>query len=94
MMRVLIALTALACSLIPLTAASADTQPTQGFASTGRNDAGFGGGPHCHVNAIASSHNPGVDFIEVFPSHTGHLHSGLADGVFQADPNCDGAPGN
>jgi len=74
-------------------AAFADTQPTHGFSSTGRNDAGFGGGPHCHVNAIASEHNPVVDFVEVFPSHTAHVHSGLPGDVFQADPNCDGDPG-
>lgn len=72
----------------------ADTQPTNGFSSTGRNDAGFGGGPHCHVNVIASEHNPVVEFVEVFPSHTAHVHTGLPGEVFQADPNCDGDPGN
>lgn len=71
----------------------ADTQPTNGDASTGRNDAGFGGGPHCHINTIASEHNEQVDFIAVYPSHTGHVSSGLGEGPFAADPNCDGDPG-
>jgi hypothetical protein len=26
----------------------------------------------------------------VFPSHTAHIHTGLVDGVFVADPDCDG----
>jgi hypothetical protein len=28
----------------------------------------------------------------VFPSHTAHVHTGLTDGVFMADANCDGLP--
>ncbi|HET6920499.1 MAG TPA: hypothetical protein VFI46_13680 [Jiangellaceae bacterium] len=30
------------------------------------------------------------DLIRVFPSHTAHVHTGLVDGVFVADPDCDG----
>lgn len=71
-------------------AASADpNQPGQGESSTGRNDAGFGGGPHCHVLVIDSAQER-FDLIRVFPSHTAHAHSGLADGPFAADPDCDG----
>lgn len=70
--------------------AFADTQPTGGTASEGRNDAGFGGGPHCHVNLVASEHQDVFDLIAVYPSHTGHVHTGLPTGVFQADPDCDG----
>lgn len=71
-------------------AASADpNQPGQGESSTGRNDAGFGGGPHCHVLVIDNAQER-FDLIRVFPSHTAHAHSGLADGPFAADPDCDG----
>ena len=95
-MRMILA-TLLSTAMFVATAAGAvfaDTQPTQGYSSTRRNDAGFGGGPHCHVNVIASEHNPTVEFVEVFPSHTAHVHSGLPGDIFQADPNCDGDPGN
>jgi hypothetical protein len=71
-------------------AASAEpNQPGQGENSTGRNDSGFGGGPHCHVLAVASAQDQ-FDLIRVFPSHTAHDHTGLVDGVFVADANCDG----
>jgi hypothetical protein len=30
------------------------------------------------------------DFIQVFPSHRAHVASGTSDGVFVADPDCDG----
>jgi hypothetical protein len=71
-------------------AASADpNQPGQGESSTGRNEAGFGGGPHCHVLVVDSAQDQ-FDLIRVFPSHTAHAHSGLVDGVFDADPDCDG----
>ena len=72
--------------------AFADTQPTNGVSSEGRNAAGFGGGPHCHVNLVASEHQDVFDFIAVYPSHTAHVHTGLPTGVFRADPNCDGTP--
>jgi hypothetical protein len=72
------------------TGASAEpNQPGQGENSTGRNDAGFGGGPHCHVLVVDSAQDQ-FDLIRVFPSHTAHAHTGLADGVFVADPDCDG----
>jgi hypothetical protein len=32
------------------------------------------------------------DFIQVFPSHTAHVHTGLSGRVFMADANCDGLP--
>jgi hypothetical protein len=71
-------------------AASAEpNQPGQGEESTGRNEAGFGGGPHCHVLVVDSAQDQ-FDLIRVFPSHTAHVHTGLADGVFVAGPDCDG----
>jgi hypothetical protein len=70
--------------------ASAETQPTAGYASTDRNPEGFGGGPHCHVLTAAGEQAP-FDFVAVFPSHTGHAHAG--GDVFTADPNCNGVPG-
>jgi hypothetical protein len=72
--------------------AAADSQPSQGERSTGRNDAGFGGGPHCHVLSVEQA-NGHFTWIRVFPSHQGHASSGLADGPFVADPDCDGLPG-
>ena len=53
--------------------------------SEGRNEAGFGGGPHCHVVAAGQS-NP------AFPSHTAHLAAG--NDIFNADTNCDGDAGD
>jgi hypothetical protein len=91
MRRIILATIPAILTLATAGAAMADTQPTSGYASTDRNDAGFGGGPHCHVNLKAQ--NPNVDFTAAFPSHTGHAHSGTVDGVFAADPNCDGDPG-
>ena len=49
--------------------------------SENRNEQGFGGGPHCHVNN--HSGNP------AFPSHTAHVHAG--GDVFTADEDCDGS---
>jgi hypothetical protein len=73
-------------------AASAEepNQPSAGEHSTGRNDAGFGGGPHCHLLVVDSAQDQ-FDFIQVFPSHTAHVETGLVDGVFVADPDCNGA---
>ena len=68
--------------------AGAANQPSQGEHSTGRNDAGFGGGPHCHV-LVANDAAPFT--IRVFPSHTGHVHAG--NDIFNADPDCDGDAG-
>lgn len=76
---------------VATTASAQDSQPSQGENSTGRNDAGFGGGPHCHV--LRSSHGAPFEWIRVFPSHQGHASSGTADGPFLADPDCDGDPG-
>jgi hypothetical protein len=86
----LIAAAALTLGVIAMPAiALADNQPSQGEHSTGRNEQGFGGGPHCHVNVQAG----GPFTVQAFPSHMGHLSSGLGEGPFVADPNCDGIPG-
>jgi len=69
--------------------AGAENQPGQGQRSTGRNAAGFGGGPHCHVVVVNEGHAPFS--IRVFPSHTGHSHAG--NDIMVADLNCDGLPG-
>jgi hypothetical protein len=82
---------AMLASLGTASMASAQNQPGQGEHSTGRNDAGFGGGPHCHLLIVDSAQSQ-FDFIQVFPSHTAHVHTGLTDGVFMADANCDGLP--
>ena len=71
--------------------AFADNQPSNGVSSTGRNDAGFGAGPHCHVVAVNQGKTP-FEFIVVYPSHTGHAHAG--GDIFTADPDCNGIPGN
>lgn len=94
MRRILLALVPSLLLISAVMPAFADgTQPSNGESSTGRNDAGFGGGPHCHVNLVASEHQDQFDFIRVFPSHTAHAQTGLPTGVFAADPNCDGDPG-
>jgi hypothetical protein len=90
MKRTVVVLIVVALALLgPVPAAWAQTQPSQGESSTGRNDAGFGGGPHCHL-LVVDSEQTSFDIIQVFPSHTAHVHSGLSDGVFAADADCDG----
>jgi hypothetical protein len=90
MKRTVVVLIVVALALLgPAPAAWAQAQPSQGESSTGRNDAGFGGGPHCHLLVVDSAQGS-FDTIQVFPSHTAHVHSGLADGVFAADADCDG----
>lgn len=69
--------------------AAAGNQPGEGERSTGRNEAGFGGGPHCHVLVANEGHGPFT--IRVFPSHTGHANAG--NDIFNADSDCDGAAG-
>jgi hypothetical protein len=59
------------------------------YLSRTNSGAGFGGGPHCHVLVVDSAQEQ-FDLIRVFPSHTAHVHTGLVDGVFVADPDCDG----
>ena len=67
-----------------------DGQPSEGINSTdqgstgGRNEAGYGGGPHCHL-----LENPHFDHLLVYPSHTGHANS---SGPISADGDCDGQP--
>jgi hypothetical protein len=73
--------------LVPV--AFAANQPSQGEHSTGRNEAGFGEGPHCHVLIVDSAQQQFV--IRTFPSHQGHASSGVGH-VFAADVDCDGAP--
>ena len=78
----------LVIGLVPL--ALAATQPRQGVHSTGRNEAGFGQGPHCHVLI-----DPGAQeqfTIVVYPSHQGHASSGVGH-VFAADLDCNGVAG-
>jgi len=94
MKRTLIAAVTLAVGTValPSLALAEDNQPSQGEHSTGRNDAGFGGGPHCHLLAVENA-NGHFTFVQVFPSHTGHMHSGTGEsGPFIADGNCDGLP--
>ena len=87
MNRALVIAVALALALVGLApGAFAANQPGNGEASTGRNPAGFGGGPHCHVLTVDSGQEQFV--IRVFPSHTGHANSNA--GTFAADRNCDG----
>ena len=76
-------------SLVLPAAYGQSNQPSEGESSTGRNEAGFGGGPHCHLLVVDSAQDR-FDFIQVFPSHRAHVASGTADGVFVADPDCDG----
>lgn len=91
MRRLLFALVpALLLAATAAPAAFADSQPTNGTSSDGRNDAGFGGGPHCHVNLVASDHQDVFDHIAVYPSHTAHVNTGLPTNIFQADADCDG----
>jgi len=90
MKRLLSALLVIVVALVGSTSlAAATNQPGQGEHSTGRNVAGFGGGPHCHVVVANEGHGPFT--IQAFPSHTGHMHAG--NDIFNADPNCDGVAG-
>lgn len=87
MKRLLAALLVSVVALVGGTSlAGAANQPGQGERSTGRNDAGFGGGPHCHVIVVDGSE--GTFLVRAFPSHTGHMHAG--NDIFNADPDCDG----
>ena len=93
-MKSLIAATLAAGALLAGAAhVSADTQPTGGTASIGRNEQGSAG-PHCHWNLVASEHNAKFDLIFVFPSHKAHVATGTPTNIFQADINCDGIQGN
>lgn len=92
MKRALVVVAVVLTSFGFASAASAEpNQPGQGDNSTGRNEAGFGGGPHCHVLMVDNAQGR-FDLIRVFPSHTAHVHTGLGDGVFVADADCDGMP--
>ena len=92
MTRTLIAAMTLTVGVIaaPAVAMAQDEHPSQGESSTGRNDAGFGGGPHCHL--LSAEHDGHFTWVRVFPSHMGHFASGLGEGPFIADPDCDGLP--
>lgn len=92
MKRTLVVLVITALALLgPVSGAWAQNQPGQGEHSTGRNEAGFGGGPHCHVLVVENAQT-NFDHLRVFPSHTGHASSGVSGGVFAADADCDGLP--
>ncbi|MPZ72238.1 MAG: hypothetical protein GEU74_03265 [Nitriliruptorales bacterium] len=92
MKRVLVIAVAMAFVLVGFAPAgmAAENQPGQGVTSTGRNEAGFGGGPHCHL-LLSPGAQTQFEFIRVFPSHTGHDSSGVGH-VFAADGDCDGLP--
>ena len=97
LVRVLVPAALLLSTVVPAAAQEVvpPSQPSQGEHSAGRNPHGTGFGPHCHVVVAASAHAP-FPFISVMPSHTAHLATNAAQGgsaVFQADPNCDGDPG-
>lgn len=72
--------------------AFADPHPSQGANSEVRNVQGFGGptAPHCHVLIVDKTK---FDSTPVFPSHKGHVASGITH-IFAADQNCDGDAGN
>lgn len=92
MNRILVVLMVVAVVLVAFApvAVGAPNQPSRGENSTDRAAAGSAG-PHCHL-LIVDSAQGAFDNIQVFPSHKGHDASGLADGVFMADLNCDGLP--
>ena len=69
--------------------ATAEPHPSQGWHSADRNEAGTGGGPHCHV---MRDNNTPFDSSPAYPSHQGHMSSGPTH-IFAADPNCDGDAG-
>lgn len=93
MKRTLVVLIITALALLgPISGAwAAQNQPSKGEHSTGRNEAGLGGGPHCHVLVVQNAQTT-FDHIRAFPSHTGHASSGLSGAVFAADADCDGLP--
>ena len=65
-----------------------ESHPSQGESSTGRNEAGVGDGPHCHV-LVASDAAPFT--LRVFPQHTGRANA--PNDTFNADGDCDGDAG-
>ena len=89
MRKLLAAVFVTALTLLGLTSTAAadppESHPSQGEASTDRNDAGFGGGPHCHV--VVANDGQGPFQIRAFPSHTGHAHAG--NHIFNADFSTD-----
>ena len=90
MIRVLVIVVAMLLLMIGLAPmAWGANQPGNGETSTDRDEAGFGGGPHCHVMTVDSAQEQFT--IRVFPSHTGHASSNA--GTMAADLNCDGEAG-
>lgn len=85
-MRRTLSMICLVVALVILLApvALAQSQPTSGDNSADRNAAAVFGGPHCHVNLVASENQDAWDEIWVFPSHNAHVQTGLSDGVFAA----------
>ena len=79
MKRIVVVLAVVALLLVgALPAALAANESSQGEQSTGRNAAGFGGGPHCHELIVESAEG-----TRVYPSHRAHLSSGVGH-VFAA----------
>jgi hypothetical protein len=68
--------------LLAPSAAVAQSQPSQGVHSTGRNEAGTGGGPHCHF-LLSAGNQEAFAQIRAYPSHTAHLATGIGE-VFGA----------
>ncbi|MGH8958613.1 MAG: hypothetical protein ACRDVK_08045 [Acidimicrobiia bacterium] len=68
--------------------AMAATQPTGVANALERNGGNSAPGPHCHINLVASAHAGGFDTIMVGAIHQAHIQTGLAGGVFMADPDC------
>jgi hypothetical protein len=67
--------------------AMASTQPDNGSASDPvRNERSAFGGPHCHINTVASDAQPVFDSISAYPSHKAHIETGLPDTIFAAAP--------
>ena len=68
--------------------AMAATQPTGVVNAIDRDGGNSAPGPHCHINLVASAHSGGFDVIMVGAIHQAHMQTGLANGIFQADPDC------
>jgi hypothetical protein len=82
--------------LAPASVALADppdtaTQPDNGAISSHRNENAVAGGPHCHIVFVNQGEGH-FDNVSAYPSHTAHLATGVEDGVFIGDGDCDGLP--
>jgi hypothetical protein len=96
MTRAALFLSALAVMLLvfaPAASADGHTQPSQGDRSVDRNEAGVGGGPHCHVLSVDHAQQESFANIWVFPSHRAHVATGTPNVIFAGDADCNGIPG-